>query len=184
MGKKPIKEVTVLRCKPPPKQEKHVSLVENDAKGLGSKLNFEGVSDESFQKAGTGKSVLDSLPNDVLQDVLLQYWHANHESKSTRASAANGAKEQPAPVAADLWSLSIQISKWLRSHTQADKINVAALGNVVSQFHLHVVARHRSDPAWPAPIWGQGTMEPLEQTERNRRLTALQLWYKQSSGTI
>jgi hypothetical protein len=102
MGKKPIKEVTVLRWKPPPKQEKHVRLVENDAKGLGSKLNFEGVSDESFQKAGTGKSVLDSLPNDVLQDVLLQYWHANHESKSTRASAANGAKEQPAPVAAEM----------------------------------------------------------------------------------
>ena len=90
----------------------------------------------------------------------------------------------PAPVAADLWSLSSHISKWLQAHTQADKINIAALGNVVSQLHLHVVARHRSDPAWPTPIWGHGTMEPLEQTERDRRLTALQLWYKQSSGTI
>ena len=99
-------------------------------------------------------------------------------------SSVSELHDLPAPVAADLWSLSSQISKWLRSHTQADKINVAALGNVVSQFHLHVVARHRSDPAWPAPIWGQGTMEPLEQTERDRRLTALQLWYKQSSGMI
>ena len=99
-------------------------------------------------------------------------------------SSVSEIHDLPAPVAADLWSLSIQISKWLRGHTQADKINVAALGNVVSQFHLHVVARHRSDPAWPAPIWGQGTMKPLEQTERDRRLTALQLWYKQSSGMI
>ena len=99
-------------------------------------------------------------------------------------SSVSEIHDLPAPVAADLWSLSIQISKWLRGHTQADKINVAALGNVVSQFHLHVVARHRSDPAWPAPIWGHGTMKPLEQTECDRRLTALQLWYKQSSGMI
>ena len=99
-------------------------------------------------------------------------------------SSVSEIHDLPVPVAADLWSLSIQISKWLRGHTQADKINVAALGNVVSQFHLHVVARHRSDPAWPAPIWGQGTKKPLEQKERDRRLTALQLWYKQSSGMI
>ena len=58
----------------------------------------------------------------------------------------------PVPVAADLWSLSGHISKWLKAHTRADKINIAALGNVVSQLHLHVVARHRSDAAWPAPI--------------------------------
>ena len=53
----------------------------------------------------------------------------------------------PAPVADDLWSMSSHISKWLQAHTKADKINIAALGNVVSQLHLHVVARHRSDPA-------------------------------------
>lgn len=36
-----------------------------------------------------------------------------------------------------------------------DKLNVAALGNVVSQLHVHVVARFRDDPAWPAPVWGK-----------------------------
>ncbi|QLH40278.1 MAG: HIT domain-containing protein [Defluviicoccus sp.] len=36
-----------------------------------------------------------------------------------------------------------------------DKLNVAALGNVVSQLHVHVVARFRDDPAWPAPVWGR-----------------------------
>ena len=90
----------------------------------------------------------------------------------------------PANVAADLWSLSSQISRWLKAHTKSDKINIAVLGNVVSQLHLHVVARHQSDPAWPAPIWGHSAMEPLETSERDRRLASLQDWHNQAFGTI
>ena len=41
-----------------------------------------------------------------------------------------------------------------------DKVNVAALGNVVAQLHLHVVGRFRSDPAWPGPVWGHGSRAP------------------------
>ena len=41
-----------------------------------------------------------------------------------------------------------------------DKVNVAALGNVVAQLHVHVVGRFRSDPAWPGPVWGVGTRTP------------------------
>jgi diadenosine tetraphosphate (Ap4A) HIT family hydrolase len=41
-----------------------------------------------------------------------------------------------------------------------DKVNVAAIGNVVSQLHVHVVGRFRSDPAWPGPVWGFGTRKP------------------------
>jgi diadenosine tetraphosphate (Ap4A) HIT family hydrolase len=37
----------------------------------------------------------------------------------------------------------------------ADKINVAALGNMVPQLHVHVIARQRDDPAWPQPVWGR-----------------------------
>ena len=37
----------------------------------------------------------------------------------------------------------------------ADKINIATLGNVVSQLHVHVVARYQNDPLWPDPIWGR-----------------------------
>ncbi len=37
----------------------------------------------------------------------------------------------------------------------ADKINIAALGNVVPQLHIHHIVRYRDDPAWPAPIWGK-----------------------------
>jgi diadenosine tetraphosphate (Ap4A) HIT family hydrolase len=41
-----------------------------------------------------------------------------------------------------------------------DKVNVGALGNVVSQLHVHVVGRFRSDPAWPGPVWGHGSRSP------------------------
>ena len=41
-----------------------------------------------------------------------------------------------------------------------DKVNVAALGNVVPQLHVHVVGRFRSDPAWPGPVWGHGSRSP------------------------
>ena len=41
-----------------------------------------------------------------------------------------------------------------------DKMNVAALGNMVSQLHVHVVARYRTDRAWPKPVWGSGPAEP------------------------
>jgi len=37
-----------------------------------------------------------------------------------------------------------------------DKLNVAAIGNIVPQLHVHVVARRRGDPAWPNPVWGSG----------------------------
>jgi diadenosine tetraphosphate (Ap4A) HIT family hydrolase len=47
-------------------------------------------------------------------------------------------------------------ARFLKSQAQADKINVGALGNIVRQLHLHVVARVIGDPAWPGPVWGYG----------------------------
>lgn len=48
-----------------------------------------------------------------------------------------------------------QCSHALQRLFAPDKLNVAALGNVVPQLHVHVIARHRGDPAWPAPVWGR-----------------------------
>ena len=42
----------------------------------------------------------------------------------------------------------------LRGLFRPDKLNVAALGNMVPQLHVHVIARYRDDPAWPRPVWG------------------------------
>jgi diadenosine tetraphosphate (Ap4A) HIT family hydrolase len=58
---------------------------------------------------------------------------------------------------------------------QPDKVNVGALGNVVPQLHVHVVARFAADAAWPGPVWGSGAAVPYEETELEdlrRRLAA------------
>jgi diadenosine tetraphosphate (Ap4A) HIT family hydrolase len=43
----------------------------------------------------------------------------------------------------------------LKAITACDKLNIAALGNVVPQLHVHIIARSKSDPAWPHPVWGK-----------------------------
>jgi diadenosine tetraphosphate (Ap4A) HIT family hydrolase len=67
-------------------------------------------------------------------------------------------------------------SEVLRRLFQPDKLNVGALGNVVPQLHVHVVARTASDPAWPGPVWGSGPAEPYGESEldelRNRLAAA------------
>lgn len=47
------------------------------------------------------------------------------------------------------------VSRRLERLTNADKMNVAALGNMVPQLHVHVIARFEADPAWPGPVWGK-----------------------------
>lgn len=46
-----------------------------------------------------------------------------------------------------------------------DKVNVGALGNVVPQLHVHVVARFQEDAAWPGPVWGSGPAEAYADDE-------------------
>lgn len=69
-----------------------------------------------------------------------------------------GAREIFELAEADRLALIEEIALVSRAVSQAfrpDKLNLAALGNLVPQLHIHVVARFRSDPAWPAPIWGR-----------------------------
>jgi len=49
---------------------------------------------------------------------------------------------------------SCQLAEGLEKAFDADKINIAALGNMVPQLHVHHVVRYKNDPSWPAPIWG------------------------------
>ena len=60
----------------------------------------------------------------------------------------------------------------LRELFHAKKLNVAALGNVVAQLHVHVIARFESDDAWPKPVWGT-TAEKYQFDELERRLASL-----------
>lgn len=55
-----------------------------------------------------------------------------------------------------------QISEILKDLTGCTKINVGALGNMVRQLHIHIIARNEGDAAWPGPVWGAGTREAYE----------------------
>lgn len=72
-----------------------------------------------------------------------------------------------------LWEESALISAVLESHFKPDKLNVAALGNVVPQLHLHHIARYRGDPAWPGPVWGHSTATAYLDDEAQRLLGTL-----------
>ena len=61
----------------------------------------------------------------------------------------------------------------LKSLTDCTKLNVANLGNVVSQLHVHVVARFETDAAWPAPIWGKADPVAYEETDATGMVAVL-----------
>jgi len=61
----------------------------------------------------------------------------------------------------------------LRDMDKPDKLNIAALGNVVAQLHVHVIARHQHDAAWPRPVWGAGTALHYDASTLQRRLASL-----------
>lgn len=48
-----------------------------------------------------------------------------------------------------------RVSKAMRDAFKSYKLNIAALGNVVEQLHIHIIARFKDDPAWPQPVWGK-----------------------------
>ena len=56
---------------------------------------------------------------------------------------------------------------------KADKINIAALGNLVPQLHLHHIVRYTTDAAWPAPVWGKLPAKPYTDEEMKRVITLL-----------
>jgi diadenosine tetraphosphate (Ap4A) HIT family hydrolase len=58
------------------------------------------------------------------------------------------------------------VASALKKATGATKINVGALGNIVRQLHVHVIARSEGDANWPGPVWGFGTAEPWGDDER------------------
>jgi diadenosine tetraphosphate (Ap4A) HIT family hydrolase len=60
---------------------------------------------------------------------------------------------------------SAQLQKLLKDVFSPDKLNVAALGNMVPQLHIHHIARYKSDIAWPKPVWGLQPADPYSQQD-------------------
>ena len=65
------------------------------------------------------------------------------------------------------------IARLLQDQFNADKINIAALGNIVPQLHIHHVARYKTDIAWPAPIWGKFPSKPYTQKQLDEVISKL-----------
>lgn len=65
------------------------------------------------------------------------------------------------------------LSRALMEAFKGEKLNIAALGNIVPQLHLHHVVRYSTDPAWPAPVWGRLPARAYSEPERVARLMPL-----------
>jgi diadenosine tetraphosphate (Ap4A) HIT family hydrolase len=68
---------------------------------------------------------------------------------------------------------SAQLSRAVMAAFKGEKLNVAALGNLVPQLHLHHVVRYADDATWPAPVWGRHSARPYTEPEREALLAAL-----------
>lgn len=64
----------------------------------------------------------------------------------------------------ELALLSNRIGKLMMQEFDGDKFNVASLGNMVPQLHVHLIVRTHGDAAWPGPIWGVGQAVPYDET--------------------
>ena len=58
-----------------------------------------------------------------------------------------------------LWDEVDRVAEFVRTEFSADKLNVAAIGNVVSQLHVHIVGRRKDDYCWPDVVWGRSSEE-------------------------
>jgi diadenosine tetraphosphate (Ap4A) HIT family hydrolase len=74
---------------------------------------------------------------------------------------------------AQLMTEITRVARALKEVTACDKLNVAALGNVVPQLHVHVIARRSGDAGWPKPIWGAAPPLPHDARELDRFVTAI-----------
>jgi diadenosine tetraphosphate (Ap4A) HIT family hydrolase len=72
-----------------------------------------------------------------------------------------------------LWQEVNHSSATLRSTSPCEKLNIGALGIIVRQLHVHVVARNHGDAAWPDPVWGHGKAVPYEPIAREALLEHL-----------
>lgn len=80
------------------------------------------------------------------------------------ADVAEIADLSPADRATLIEEIAV-VSNALRSLPGAQKLNVGALGNKVRQLHIHVMARHVGDAAWPGPVWGHGMSDPYDEAD-------------------
>lgn len=90
-----------------------------------------------------------------------------------RQAARAEVDDLPETDQALLWQEVRRAARALRAVAPCDKLNLGALGNIVRQLHVHVVARREGDAAWPGPVWGSGTAQPYAAEAMAERIAAL-----------
>ena len=74
---------------------------------------------------------------------------------------------------AQLMTEVARVARALKAVTACGKLNIAALGNVVPQLHVHVIARRQGDAAWPRPVWGAVAPVAHDKTELDNFIAAI-----------
>jgi len=80
-----------------------------------------------------------------------------------------------APDQLALWQETTTLAELLKDVFTADKLNIASLGNMVPQLHMHVIARRKGDPAWPGAVWGRHPALPYSEAKIGALRDKLQL---------
>jgi diadenosine tetraphosphate (Ap4A) HIT family hydrolase len=81
-----------------------------------------------------------------------------------------------------LWQEVNRAAAALRAVAPCDKLNLGALGNIVRQLHVHIVARCEGDAAWPGPVWGSGQAVPYAEASLSARRDALRQAFANSAA--
>ena len=71
-----------------------------------------------------------------------------------------------------------QVAAMITSLYSPDKLNIGALGNVVSQLHIHLIGRFTNDPAWPRPVWGQLAENAYNEVHLIQQLTDIRAYLR------
>lgn len=80
---------------------------------------------------------------------------------------------------AQLFKEIMQASRVMKELFNPDKLNVANLGNIVAQLHIHVIARFQNDKAWPHPVWNSGHNSDYLEIEKQQMIIDLKNKFKE-----
>jgi diadenosine tetraphosphate (Ap4A) HIT family hydrolase len=78
-----------------------------------------------------------------------------------------------ATLTSEISRVGVRLKDWAKTRGGGDKINIGVIGNTVPQLHVHVVARAKTDPAWPGTVWGAGGAVPYGAAELSRVVSEL-----------
>jgi diadenosine tetraphosphate (Ap4A) HIT family hydrolase len=110
---------------------------------MGFKIDDRLVADSSFLQQRDDVTYLLNNNADVLWFILVPHTDVVEFYKLSMSQQHN------------LCAQINRVSELISNNFQFDKLNVATIGNVVSQMHIHIVARRKDDPYWPGVVWGQ-----------------------------